>query len=135
MTQLPPHRHTHRLIESITRIARRQGTVILGINTFMGVLLADNAALEAKIKELDAAVAADQASDQAIVDQLDQVIADLKASGDTQAAIDALSEIQNKITTVSSPNAPPTTPPPGGTGGTTPPAANQLPGQGSPDLR
>jgi hypothetical protein len=65
------------------------------------------AELVAELAAVKQAVVDDQASDQAVVNQLDQVIADLKAGADTGATIAALEDIKSQISTVSSPNTPP----------------------------
>ncbi len=107
MTTLPEPIHIYRHTRHIERIARRQETVLSCITILIGTLMADNNDLMNEIAKLNDAVAADQASDQAVVDQLDQIIADLKASGDTSAAIAAIQDVQKSITSVSSPNTPP----------------------------
>ncbi len=104
MTQLPPPRHIERVLRQIDRLARQQGAVISCINSLMELLMPGMTELSAKIAELRQAITDDQTSDQAVVDRLDQVIADLKAGADTQAAIDALEEAKAQIAPVSSPN-------------------------------
>ncbi len=64
--------------------------------------MAGQAELAAEIATLKQAVADDQAADQAVVDSLDAVIAQLKADGDTTAAIASLEEVKASISTVSS---------------------------------
>ncbi len=64
--------------------------------------MAGQAELAAEIAALKQAVADDQAADQAVVDSLDAVIAQLRADGDTTAAIAALEEVKASISTVSS---------------------------------
>lgn len=66
--------------------------------------MAGNQELNDKIAELRQAVVDDQASDQAVVTRLDQIIADLQANADTSAAIAALEEVKTQITTVTSSN-------------------------------
>ncbi len=107
MTQLPPHHRTDRVIRRIERQIRQMGTVIPLIISFTEFLMATQADLMAEIATLQQAVAADQAADQAVVDQLDAIIAQLKIDGDTTAAIAALEDVRASISTVSS-----TTPPP-----------------------
>ncbi len=102
MTQLPPNHQIDRELRHLERMARQQATVIAWINSIMEFLMANAADLAAEIASLKQAVADDQASDQAVVDQLDQTIADLKAGGDTSATIAALEDIKAQIKPVTS---------------------------------
>ncbi len=77
MTKLPEHHKTDRLIRRIERLSRRQEAFLSCISNIMELTMAGQAELQAQIDELAAAVAADQAADQAVVDQLDQIIKDL----------------------------------------------------------
>ncbi len=102
MTDLPAPRHTHRAIRHLEQMARHQETVFSWITQLTEFAMAGQVELAAEIATLKQAVADDQAADQAVVDQLDATIAQLKADGDTTAAIAALEEIKASISTVSS---------------------------------
>ncbi len=82
------------------------GAVIPLLSSLVEFLMATQADLMAEIAVLKQAVVDDQAADQAVVDSLDAVITQLKADGDTSAAIAALEEIKAEIKTVSSATPP-----------------------------
>ncbi len=83
------------------------GAVIPLLSSLVEFLMATQADLMAEIATLKQAVVDDQAADQAVVDSLDAVIAQLKADGDTTAAIAALEEIKAEIKTVTTGTTPP----------------------------
>ncbi len=107
MTQLPQHRHTDRLIRRIESDVRHMGAVIPLLISFGEFLMANQQDLLNEIAGLKQAVVDDQAADQAVVDALDKIIADLQASGDTSAAIAAIQDVQAQIKTVTTGTTPP----------------------------
>jgi len=88
-----------------SRLAREYSSTI---SQFGALLVATILDLEAKIAELTDAIEADQASDQAVVDQLTRTIEDLQAqvdsgnSFDFQPYIDQLNTAKEKIVPVKS---------------------------------
>lgn len=105
MTQLPAPRHTTRALHRLEQLVRQQEAVISCINSLMEFLMALNPEVAAEIAALKQAVIDDQTSDQAVVDTLDGIIADLKAGADPAATIAALEDVKAQITPVTSPNS------------------------------
>lgn len=108
MTQLPEPRRTNKHLDKLERLLHRQKVIFSCITPFMELLVANQADLDAELAKTKQAVVDDQTGDQSVVDGLDKIIADLKAGGDTSAAIAALQDIQAQIRPVTSTSTPPT---------------------------
>jgi hypothetical protein len=94
-------------------LVRQQEAAISCITSFAGFLMAIDPQVAAEIATLKQAVIDDQASDQAVVNTLDGIIADLKAGANPADTIAALEDVKAQITPVTSTNT-----------GTTPPASS-----------
>lgn len=114
MTQLPKPRRTLKHLHRLDELVAQQGTLLACINTLMGAVMAIDPQVAAEIATLKQAVIDDQKSDQAVVDTLDSIIADLRAGQSPADTIAALEDVKAQIAPVTSPNA-------GGTGTGTPP--------------
>lgn len=109
MTELPKPLRTTQAIHDLDFVLRQQAAVIACITSLMEFLMAIDPQVAAQIATLKQAVVDDQASDQAVVNTLDQIIADLKAGANPADTIAALQDVQAQITAVTSPNNPPPT--------------------------
>jgi hypothetical protein len=106
MTQLPAPRHTNRSIHRLDQLVRQQEAAISCITSFTEFLMAIDPQVAAELATLKQAVVDDQTSDQAVVNTLDGVIADLKAGQNPADTIAALEDIKAQIVPVTSANSP-----------------------------